>query len=737
MWDGNSVSISSQIFTVGPWYLHVAAYAGGNTPDTDPLTSHYGPYLIFTGAGDSPTLLSEVQSSTTVQWLLRRAVGDNFNVGDPNYGFQMPNQPDITWLPLDSQDGTFLTQSSSFTANLTPNTTYNMLGYLRDSNGVIAGPVTAAATTYQSTPLGVGVQLSETQLTMSALGTFFNLAVGLTGFEFRAVDTESSLSRVFTTTDTVAVLQPLTANRQYSLSVRAENMVGVWTDLTPNVLVTALARPPSDQVIQPDTDDLDQPLFTAGSCYLEGKRFTFVNQGGWDGVFAYKVLVDNQSDTPALDAFDGPDAISWTALKFSTTPVQDGRYYVHFRSYNNDNVGGPTVYTYGPLIIDGTPPLLPVLQSVAVSSVSMTWIAEPVIDNPNGCGADRPDSLNFRVNMPDSRWEGTEHDALGLSPNTEYDVNLAARDNVGNTTVAVAYSSYTLAAIPSGRPDELNVDLTGATLSWFTNFNSSVTVYEMGASFTPDMANPVVTVAGVDVESGTISGLRANTLYYFAVRARNFYGIATDWSFAGSSTTANNLIAPAITTLQTSSTSIQMGWIDFGPTGISFDVLDNTGATLTLPGQPQAPNGDHVNNFSSLTPNTTYSLGVRSNIINNGTTFVSDYVATMTVTLAETPTAGQFAVFTDSATMNWIDGPASVPLTTLYEAKAALSADALDGVGVSQLVQNNNVVLTGLTPDTSYYFVVRAINQAGVPNDWVPFGGGVAANRGAATSVSF
>src|SRR5205085_890673 len=117
--------------------------------------------------------------------------------------------------------------------------------------------------------------------------------------------------------------------------------------------------------------------------------------------------------------------------------------------------------------------------------------------------------------------------------------------------------------------------------------------------------------------------------------------------------------------------------------------------------------------FDNLSVNTTYRFGVRAHTTNG---LVSAFASTTAATLADAPAPRSLTVYFSSASASWDAG--RNPLDTRYEIRAS-SSNAFDGLAdTATYVTGTSGSLAGLTPDTSYYFGVRAVNRAGKPSLW-------------------
>jgi len=163
-----------------------------------------------------------------------------------------------------------------------------------------------------------------------------------------------------------------------------------------------------------------------------------------------------------------------------------------------------------------------------------------------------------------------------------------------------------------------------------------------------------------------------------------------------------------------------MNWVDFNPPETTFEVLSNVGETLDTSPTPPLGGTELIAEFNPLTPNTTYSFGVRAHTLNDR---FSTYATTTAVTNAVKPITSSLKVFKTSATVTW--NAAGNPSQTRYELRASLdeSFERLDDVVAFVIGETGDVEgeITGLIPDTSYHFGVRAWSHGGSPTLWATF----------------
>ncbi len=706
--DAANPEISFTADRAGTFYLHAAAYSGGSTPNNAPETQVLGPYTIVAPDGSQPEIVSVTSTHNSIT--VSQAPLANINV----YGFK-----------LDEGEIIYQANSNYTFTGLAANTKYRVHIYIKDAADQPIGPVSQDVTTKQNAPTGVTVSdISTSTARLIAQGSFANTGILQSAFQFTLQSGIATITSPLLINPVWNMQGGLAANTPYTVTVRALNSLGETTVDSPAASFTTLALTPpgpDGKSIEPDEDYLS-------TAHKLPKKFQFSNNAGWgiNRLEYYRVIVIEGSNlVPPLTDFDDEEkAKSWIPnTKYSTEPVTSSFYYIHFRSYNSANIGGP-IYTYGPINVDDLPPVPnpSELEKVEVFISSITWTAVQATDMG---GAGLPSSpYHFKYGTTDGSeiWRDREYTMRNLTPNTSYSIKLAVRDDLGNTTTPVDFSTYTRAATPLPLLASLKVHITSATFDWDKQNNSNKTRYEVGAFTSADLesAPALVADAGIDVSTGAITRLNLDTVYWFAVRAINVNGHKTPWAGVGNGRTKNEIVAPIITEpLTVAIDHIIMNWIDLNPVGTTYEVLSNEGVPLLIGGAPLNVNAAVSHQFNGLTPNTTYSVGVRAK---SATSIYSSFGSAVGVTLAKAPSAGSVTIHRTSATVSWSAN--GNPDGTRYEVRASTSA-ALNGADdiVVHIIGTEGFVL-GLVPDTEYFVNVLAVNHAGVKSAAILLGSG-------------
>ncbi len=307
----------------------------------------------------------------------------------------------------------------------------------------------------------------------------------------------------------------------------------------------------------------------------------------------------------------------------------------------------------------------------------------------------------------------------GLTPNTSYFAQVAAANGAGTPTAAFNLgSTVTPAALPFGLT-LLNVTAGGVGAAWGTNGNPGGTAYI--AEISSDNFSTVLQSSQTLNTSASFTSLSPNTTYQVQVEAVDRLSRASGFTSAVSTTTPSVTPAlpvggPAIAGVGTNGFTVS--WASgtgtlFNALGTAYLIQISTNAGFS----PTLASSQTLNlfaTFAGLSPNVTYfaevqSLGIPpSAFLNLGST----------ATLAAAPVpAGLSGVTTTSLALNWSSGTTGIgfnPAGTAYTARLSTASD-FSGVLVSSTTLNLSAAFSGLTPNTSYFAEVDAINAGGTP----------------------
>lgn len=310
----------------------------------------------------------------------------------------------------------------------------------------------------------------------------------------------------------------------------------------------------------------------------------------------------------------------------------------------------------------------------------------------------------------------------GLLPSTLYHFRVLSRDSAGNLATSGDHTFTTTAPADTTPPvisgtAASNVTSTSAVVTWSTNETSTSQV-EFGLTTSYGSSSALDTTP-VSSHTRTLSGLSPSTTYNYRV-------ISTD-AAGNTSTSANNTFttsatpdttAPVISSISAgslTSTSVNIAWttneastsqVEYGPTTsygslTSLDVALLTGHSATL---------------TNLSPATTYNYRIISKDAAGNTATSGNNTFTTAAQQQPSDTTGPVIsvvnaqdLTTDGVRITWgTDEPATgeieYGLTTQYGNSSGVNAT---------LLNNHNLTLSGLQPNTLYHYRVKSADALG------------------------
>ena len=568
---------------------------------------------------------------------------------------------------------------------LAPNTAYAMKVRARDGAGkwsalsLALSVKTLADTTAPAVPSGLVASLiTATSFTVSWPATTDNVAV--TGYE--VFKNGVSLGTTTALTKAITALLPTTA---YAITVRARDAAGNWSAQSSALSVTTL----------PDTT---APAIPAGvnASLLTATTFTLKWSAATDNVrvTGYEVFRDGTSLGVTTATSKAMTGLSPTTAYAFTVRARDA-------AANGSGQTTPLSVTTLPDTTVPTTPASLTPTTVTISSFIFRWSA-----STDNVGVTGYEVFRDGVSLGLVAAPATSLSVSGLALSTPCVMTVRARDAAGNySSLSAARTVTTLAdttapTVPNGLAASA-ATINSFTLSWNASTdNVGVTAYEV---FRGTVSLGLVTAPSTSL---ALTGLAPNTGYSMRVRARDAAG---KWSAQS--------VALVVRALPDTTDPVI-------PSGLAASAVTVTGFTLSWPATTDdvAVNGYEVfrngvslgtttalsRAIAGLTPNTSYSFTVRARDAAANWSEPSAPLAVMTLpdTTAPTVPVGLNAtvVSVSTFTLKWTAATDDVRVTG-YE----VSRDGVV-VGTASGPSRN---ITGLVPETSYTFTVRARDAAG------------------------
>ena len=249
-------------------------------------------------------------------------------------------------------------------------------------------------------------------------------------------------------------------------------------------------------------------------------------------------------------------------------------------------------------------------------------------------------------------------------------------------------------------------------ISWRDN-STNESEFELQYGENSNFSNPTTQKLGIGTQSSTLNSLKANTTYYFRVRANNCGG-SSSW-IDSKATTIGPPAQPSIPNINVSvtGTEAKIDWQDFSSNETGFDIEWGESPAYGK----SASVGANVTSYtiSGLSPCKVVYVHVRSKN-SAGNSNWSENKAETNPTTPSKPT-GLLASATNTLgeiKLKWDDNSINEEAFELeYDVKVDFSAPQLIKLDAG----TTTTVLTGLKQNTVYYVRIRAKNCRGV-SDW-------------------
>ena len=314
-----------------------------------------------------------------------------------------------------------------------------------------------------------------------------------------------------------------------------------------------------------------------------------------------------------------------------------------------------------------------------------------------------------QYNINDWGWvaEGTTYsngvkvsgnDVTGLTPNTTYTCQVRFYNSgVGPTTsakktVTTTGNAPTISSVTPS-PARTTCSLANNSVSYDTNASFSSVSIKYGTTES----------YGSTASSTSLSGLAANTKYYFSMTITDNFG-RTSNAKTGSFTTTGN--APTVSSVSTTpsrtgcSFTLNVSYdtnASFSSRRIEYGTSTNYGSSTT------------DTSISGLTPNTTYYYRAR---VTDNYSRTSDWKTGSFTTTGNAPTVNSISA-TPSRT------GCTISHNTSYDTNASYNSIEIQyGTSTSYGSTSTSTSLTSLTPNTKYYYRVRVKDNWNRTSSW-------------------
>ena len=364
-------------------------------------------------------------------------------------------------------------------------------------------------------------------------------------------------------------------------------------------------------------------------------------------------------------------------------------------------------------------PVAPIVAAASATSATITWV-EPDDNGPAISSYD----LRYRVVGAPSWTDaaditGLTYTAASLSAGTQYEAQVRATNNLGDSAYSLSGTGSTLSSAPStpSRPTVTAASTTSVTIVWVAPGNNGAAISSYDLRYRVVSVFDWTNVTDITGLTYTATSLSAGMQYEAQVRATNSEGDSS-YSFSGrgytSVTAPSTPVAPTVTAAST--TSVTIVWVApdnngaaidsydlrYGVVGVSSwtNVSDLTGLTYTA---------------TSLSVGTQYEAQVRATNSQGDSSYSSSGTGSTTAIAPSTPSTPSAptvtAASTTSVTIVWVapgnNGAAISSYDLRYQATGTNS-----WTNVSDLT-SLTYTAASLSVGTQYEAQVRATNSQG------------------------
>ena len=307
----------------------------------------------------------------------------------------------------------------------------------------------------------------------------------------------------------------------------------------------------------------------------------------------------------------------------------------------------------------------------------------------------------------------------GLRQGKTYYFKVQAYNNIGDKSPdSTTASAMTLMSLPLTPSSLINVSSTSnnIVLSWVDNSDN-----ELGFRvWTSSSAPGTYTLAGStgeNVNSITITGLTAQTVYYYKVQAYNIVGSSGNSSVIFASTLPNRPAKPTLSTSAISNTQIGLTWTNVANEQGYRIFRANSSTALA---ERIATVGQDIATYtdSGLLPGTYYYIVVAYNTAGESDDSNTAYTTVPSVAAPASPT-GLIGSFTSTSSVNLQWNYGATNPTRGFTVRVVNNANGqrtpvqlIPTPNPTPVVKSTSI--SGLTLTNNMYFVVTAVNANGL-----------------------
>ncbi|MCA4900649.1 MAG: fibronectin type III domain-containing protein, partial [Cytophagales bacterium] len=393
------------------------------------------------------------------------------------------------------------------------------------------------------------------------------------------------------------------------------------------------------------------------------------------------------------------------AVSFVNTGLTAGtQYFYRIRAVN---ATGNSAYTAEANAIAGlVAPTTLAAVAASATQINLTW--SDVSTNETGFQVERSTTSGTGfVLITTTAANAVSFSNTGLTANTRYFYRVRSVNAVGTSVPTAEASALTSAPAAPTMLTAVAASSTQINLTW-VDASTSETGFQIERSLTSGSGFSLISTAAANATTFSNTGLTANTVYFYRVRAING-SITSGYAPQATASTSAPLPPTTLNASAFSSTQINLTWVDASNNETGFQVERSTtsGSGYTLV-TTTAANATSFSN-TALTANTSYFYRVRAvNAVgssNNSSEFSTSTMAPIIPT-----TLAAVATSTTQINLTWVDASNNETGFQIERSTISGSGFTLINTTAANATTFSN---TGLTAGTRYFYRIRSTNGVG------------------------
>ncbi|MBI4063011.1 MAG: fibronectin type III domain-containing protein, partial [Elusimicrobia bacterium] len=465
---------------------------------------------------------------------------------------------------------------------------------------------------------------------------------------------------------------------------------------------------PTVRITSPESNNLARGIVTVAATIGENTGIIKVSLFRIKSAFEHILLAEDTS---------APYSFLW-----NSTSVVDG---THRLTVKAENAAGQRRVSDSPveLVVENTMPAITAVNHFGLMSnrIDIDFYSNVLTLGRLDYGL----TASYGFEAPVSQELNQSHSTTltGLVPSATYHYQIKIENRFNEVVTSEDRIFVTLANPPSPIASEA-LSSTEVRANWADSGNSSATEYYVERAQDLNFQSDITGSGWVTQTSFIFSGLIPNTRYYFRAKARNSQRVETDFVFLSSAKVFPIPPPEPEPPSLIAANAITPSWSYSGDLGSTQFLVERAADPDFL--------SDRVDSgwinalefgFSDLTVNTLYHFRVKAKDSASLETDFVDLPQARTLPVEPAAIAPAFTrIGASRLTVNWVPGlnadPSSLSYAIEMSEQPFPNSDAGNRMAVTPLLSQT---FTSLSPDTRYYFRVRANNSSG-SSDFIDLG---------------